>query len=202
MTRGLEVVALRPAETDDEQAAVTSLARAFWHDPFLVYFYPDEAVRRRRIVRFFRLLWRVSWPLGQIEVTQGCEAVVLWRPPHRWRIRPATIAANLPAMLRAYGSATGRVLHCLSAMEKVHPQQPHWYLATVGADPAHQGLGLAGRLVRSRLARCDAAGEPAYLEAASQSLVPFYRGLGFSSIGEVKVPGGPAFYPMWREPTR
>lgn len=107
MTRGLEVVALRPAETDDEQAAVTSLARAFWHDPFLVYFYPDEAVRRRRIVRFFRLLWRVSWPLGQIEVTQGCEAVVLWRPPHRWRIRPATIAANLPAMLRAYGSQPG-----------------------------------------------------------------------------------------------
>lgn len=202
MTRGLEAAAVRPATADDEPAAVTSLARAFWDDPFLVYFYPDEAVRSRRIDRFFRLLWRVTWPLGQIELTKGCEAVVLWRPPHRWRVRRATIAGNLPAMLRAYGSATGRVLRCLSAMEKVHPQRPHWYLATVGTDPVHQGRGLAGRLIRSRLARCDAAGEPAYLEAASKSLCPFYSGLGFSSLGEVKVPGGPAFYPMWREPIR
>ena len=184
----------------DELAAVHSLTRAFWSDPFLVHFYPDEAVRARRINLFFQLLWQVSMPLGHVAVTDRCEAVALWRPPNRWRIERLTIAANLPAMLWAYGSATGRVIRCLSAMEKHHPRQPHWYLATVGTDPAHQGRGLAGCLIRSGLERCDATGVPAYLEAASENLVPFYGGMGFQLLSKVTVPGGPTFYRMWREP--
>ena len=191
---------VRLASAGNEPEAVSTLARAFWSDPFLVHFYPDEAVRARRIDRFFKLLWKVSLPLGHVTVTDRCEAVALWRPPNRWRIERLTIAANLPAMLRAYGSATGRVIRCLSAMEKHHPRQPHWYLATVGTDPAHQGRGFAGLLIRSGLERCDATGDPAYLEAASESLVPFYSGMGFQLLGEVKVPSGPTFYPMWREP--
>lgn len=190
----------RRATVGDEPTAVRTLARAFWSDPFLVHFYPDEAVRSRRIKRFFQLLWQVSMPLGHVAVTDRCEAVALWRPPNRWRIQRLTIAANLPATLRAYGLATGRVIRCLSVMEKHHPCQSHWYLATVGTDPAHQGRGLAGRLIRTGLDRCDGVGEPAYLEAASENLVSFYVGMGFQLLGEVKVPSGPSFYPMWREP--
>jgi GNAT superfamily N-acetyltransferase len=192
--------AIRSAVAGDRQAAAGALARAFWDDPFLVHFYPDEAVRARRVGRFFDLLWRVSLPLGHVDVTDGCEAVALWRPPDRWRIPRRTIVANLPAMLHAYGSAVGRVFRCLATMEKHHPRQPHWYLGTVGTDPAHQGSGHAGRLIRSRLERCDAAGEPAYLEAATESLIPFYGGLGFRLVGKVTVPDGPSFYPMWRDP--
>jgi ribosomal protein S18 acetylase RimI-like enzyme len=191
---------IRPARDEDGRAAVGALARAFWGDPFLVHFYPDEVVRARRIERFFQILWNASLPLGCVEVSDCCGAVALWRPPSRWRIERRTIAANLPAMLFAYRLATARVIRCLATMEKHHPRQRHWYLATIGTDPARQGQGLAGRLIRSGLERCDAAGEPAYLEAASQDLVPFYEGMGFRLLGEVKVPAGPVFYPMWRDP--
>lgn len=191
---------VRPARDNDGPAAVGALARAFWSDPFLVHFYPDEVVRARRIESFFQILWNASLPLGCVEVSDCGGAVALWRPPNRWRIERRTIAANLPAMLFAYGLATARVIRCLATMEEHHPRQRHWYLATVGTDPACQGQGLAGRLIRSRLERCDAAGEPAYLEAASQDLVPFYVGMGFRLLGEVKVPAGPVFYPMWRDP--
>lgn len=191
---------VRLACAADRPAAVRSLARAFWSDPFLEYFYPNEFARARRIEGFFRILWGLSAPLGHVAVTDGCEAVALWRPPFRWRVKWRTIAVNLPHMLKVYGTATGRVTRCLEAMEKHHPRRPHWYLATVGTDPAHQGCGLAGRLIRANLDRCDAAGEPAYLEAASESLVGFYGGMGFQLLDEVNVPGGPKFFPMWREP--
>lgn len=191
---------VRLACVADRPAAVGCMARAFWSDPFLEYFYPNENIRAQRIEGFFQILWRLSVPLGHVAVTDGCEAVALWRPPYRWRVKRRTIAANLPHMLKVYGSATGRVIRCLEAMEKHHPRRPHWYLATLGTDPAHQGRGLAGRLIRYNLDRCDAAGEPAYLEAASESLVGFYGGMGFQLLEEVKVPGGPKFYPMWREP--
>lgn len=191
---------VRLAQLADRKAAVESLARAFWSDPFLEHFYPDETTRGRRIEAFFNILWKLSFRLGHVEVTAGCEAVALWRPPHHWRVEYRTIAANLPGMLKAYGTATTRVIKCLSAMERHHPSPPHWYLATVGTHPTWQGRGLAGRLIRTGLERCDAAGEPAYLEAASEGLVGFYGGLGFQLLTEVKVPGGPSFYPMWREP--
>jgi len=191
---------VRLARSSDRRTAVESLARAFWSDPFLEHFYPDEATRAQRINAFFEILWRLSFRLGHVEVTTGCEAVALWRPPHHWRVEFRTIAVNLPGMLKAYGTATTRVIRCLAAMENHHPRPPHWYLATVGTDPAWQGRGLAGRLIRTGLERCDAAGEPAYLEAASESLVGFYGGLGFQLLTEVKVRGGPSFYPMWREP--
>lgn len=189
----------RRATVGDEPTAVRTLARAFWSDPFLVHFYPDEAVRARRINLFFQLLWKVSMPLGHVAVTERCEAVALWRPPNRWQIERLTIFANLLAMLEAYGSATGRVIRCLSAMENHHPRQPHWYLGTVGTDPGHQGHGLAGRLIRSGLERCDAAGEPAYLQAAAESLVPFYSAMGFKLLSEVTVRGGPTRLARARE---
>lgn len=193
-------VVVRRADPADRQVAVAALARAFWNDPFLVHFYPDEGVRALRIGGFFDLLWRVSMPLGHVEVTEGCEAVALWRPPGRWRTRRRAIAVNLPSILFTYGGAIRRVLRCLGTMEAHHPNRPHWYLATVGTDPPHQGKGYAARLIRSRLARCDAMGEAAYLEAATEGHVPFYSGLGFRLMSEVKVPGGPSFFPMWREP--
>lgn len=195
-------VLIRSANLADRPAAVGALARAFWKDPFLVHFYPDEALRARRIGGFFNLLWRVSMPLGYVEVTGGCEAVALWRPPGQWRTRRRAIAVNLPSMIHTYGGSMGRVLRCLGTMEAHHPDRPHWYLATVGTDPPHQGRGYAARLIRSRLKRCDAEGEAAYLEAATESHVPFYSGMGFRLMSEVKIPGGPSFYPMWREPVR
>lgn len=193
-------VIIRMAQPADRPAGVSALARAFWNDPFLVHFYPDEGLRDLRIGGFFDLLWRLSMPMGHVEVTQNCEAVALWRPPGQWRTRGRTIAANLPSMLLTYGGAIRRVMRCLGTMETHHPNGPHWYLATVGTDPLHQGRGYAGRLIRSRLRRCDVRGEAVYLEAATEGHVPFYSGLGFRLMGELKVPGGPSFFPMWRDP--
>ena len=105
-------------------------------------------------------------------------------------------------MLRAYGPATGKVLKSMRVMKHHHPRAPHWYLMTVGTDPAHQGHGMAGSLIRSRLALCDGSGMPAYLEAATEPHIPFYSGFGFRLIGEVKVTGVPTFFSMWRDPQR
>ena len=68
-------------------------------------------------------------------------------------------------------------------------------------DPPLQGSGIGTELMRSRLARCDAAGMPAYLESSKERNVPFYERHGFTVTRELKIPdGGPLLWLMWRDP--
>ena len=86
-------------------------------------------------------------------------------------------------------------------MMRLHPERPHWYLSGIGTDPPAQGSGVGSALMRSQMARCDAAGEAAYLESSKERNVPFYERHGFRVSGELTVPGGgPTLWLMWRNP--
>jgi len=73
----------------------------------------------------------------------------------------------------------------------------------IGADPAAQGQGQGAALLRSGLAKADAAGLPAYLESSKAANLPFYEHFGFTVREEVQPPeNGPTLWAMWREPRR
>ena len=81
------------------------------------------------------------------------------------------------------------------------PQEAHWYLAVIGADPAAQGRGHGAALLRSGLAKADAAGLPVLLESSKPSNLPFYEHFGFTVREEMRLPGGgPTLWSMRREP--
>ena len=64
-------------------------------------------------------------------------------------------------------------------MAKVHPHEPHHYLAFLAVRPGRQGHGLGTALLRDRLRRLDAAGAPAYLEASEPRSRALYVREGF-----------------------
>ena len=88
----------------------------------------------------------------------------------------------------------------LGQMEKVHPREPHWYLAILGTDPPEQGKGVGGSLMTPVLERCDRAGLGAYLESSKPENLPYYERFGFRVTGQFDMPKGPPMWPMWREP--
>ena len=92
-------------------------------------------------------------------------------------------------------------IRLLNLIESMPPHEPHWYLATLGADPEHQGRGVGSSLMRPVLEHCDHEGLPAYLESSKERNVPFYRRHGFEVTREVDLPGGgPKIWTMWRTP--
>lgn len=106
-----------------------------------------------------------------------------------------------PTFIRVFGlrSAQGQVVQEL--MKRAHPEEPHWYLAVIGSDPAVRGKGFGQVLMRSRLHRVDAEHAPAYLESTKQENVGYYQRFGFEVTGEIVLPdGGPTMWPMWRLP--
>ena len=76
--------------------------------------------------------------------------------------------------------------------------EPHWYLAVIGVDAAHQGRGLGSKLMKDALERCDHEGLPAYLESTNPANLTLYERHGFRAAGEIRIGDGPIVTPMLR----
>ncbi|MGH3500480.1 MAG: GNAT family N-acetyltransferase, partial [Nocardioidaceae bacterium] len=102
-----------------------------------------------------------------------------------------------------YAWAFGRRLSVAGSLQQayaqVHPTDPHWYLGTIGVDPASQGQGHAAALLRSQLRRVDEQSMPSYLESTKISNVDLYEHFGFTVTGTAPLPeGAPRTTTMWR----
>lgn len=178
------------------------LARAFADDPAMRFIFPDPADRAKRLPRLFALLFESDGPVGMRLVTEGGEAATLWRAPGRAETGIWEMTRHAPGMLHALGGALGRALAVANAIDAHHPKGDFWYLHIAGCDPAFQGRGMGGAIVRDGLARVADAALPCYLETPLEKNVSFYQGLGFELTDMWDVPkGGPRFWSMTRPAT-
>jgi GNAT superfamily N-acetyltransferase len=197
-------LALRPATSADVKKLAAIMAQAFYDDPPLVWLLPDPAKRLGRITRMFKTVIGIeSLRYGGVDVACGGEEIVggaVWLPPgHREPGFREKIQAA-PNHARALAASLGRANRYGRALQDARPKEPHWYLKAIGVDPASQGHGVAGTLLRSRLKRCDQDREPAYLEV-SPAAISLYEHFGFRNIGDLDMPkGAPVLTGMWRAP--
>jgi GNAT superfamily N-acetyltransferase len=194
--------AVRKATSADTTAVATTLASAFGEDPVFRWMsgVPDC---ERRMTPFWRNLARVGLRKDdhEIYVFDDGAAAAVWRGVDDWKVSFREMLGSAPAVLAAMRHRVLPAMRLLSAMEKAHPQEPHYYLEFLGTRRDRQGAGLGTTVLAPMLERCDAEGMPAYLESSNRRNVPFYVRHGFVERGEVRAPGGaPAVVPMWREP--
>jgi GNAT superfamily N-acetyltransferase len=189
---------VRATQASDVDAVSRMLARAFFDDPVMMFFLPDDAARPAKLTRVFKLLHKLALPHKSCFTTEGVECATLWRPPSQWHVHWWQYIANGPEMLGIFGGGALNVMNTMDRIEKMHPKEPHWYLQVIGTDPPKQGKGYAGLAMRERLAVADAAHAPCYLESSKDTNIPVYRSFGFEVTGEIKIPDGPTLWPMWR----
>lgn len=187
---------VRTATAADVPALAGALARAFHDDPVAEFAHPRPATRERRLAWFFtgRLRTLLADELCFCDAER--RGAALWAAPDRWHV-PAGEALRLLRLLnrRAPLLAAG-----FGRVERLHPREPHFYLAALGVEPAAQGRGLGSRLLQPMLERCDREGVPAYLESSKERNVAFYGRHGFRVTGETRFPLGPTLWLMWRDP--
>jgi len=196
---------LRPATSGDVKRLAIVLAQAFFDDPPLTWLLPDPDTRLGRINRMFATVIGIeSLRYGGVDVAWGGEKILggaIWLPPGHWQPGFREQIRAVPNHAWALAAAWGRAATYGHALEAAHPKEPHWYLKVIGVEPGWQGRGVASRLLRSRLERCDQDGHPAYLEASKPDGVSLYEHFGFQRIGNLDMPeGAPVVTAMWRPP--
>ena len=172
---------------DEVEAAGAVLARAFFDDPLFAYMLPDHDDRRALGPLHFTPVVRLAQQTGEVWRNDDFSAVACWQPPGTHEITPeAAEDSGLSSMADDIGlEPTMRIatvfLH-LDEQRRALDVPEHWYLSLFGVDSGHQGRGVGGALVRSMLARLDAAGIPAYLETMGPQNVGLYEHLGFELL--------------------
>jgi len=189
----------------DHAEVLAVLARAFWPDPLFGFFAKDRLWEHQTLARVFAAFLSDAAPFAQSWVARAGDRSVgaaVWLPPSampRSKSREAVLQARMARLLLS-GRNRRRGLALLSAVDKVHPHEPHWYLALLGTDPLVQGRGAGGRLLEPVLNVADQDGVPAYLETQKPENLAFYAKHGFAVADEVRLDGSPPVWTMRREP--
>ncbi|MGW4631321.1 GNAT family N-acetyltransferase [Nocardia sp. NPDC004415] len=200
------MITVRQAGRADARELGTTLAAAFQDDPVMSWIVPDPRRRAAGLPHFFTAMARhVYTPFGACELATDPGAAgagaTLWGPPGHWHGTPAADLRTLPGILRAFGRRTMAGKQLGELLAENHPREPHWYLSMIGTTPEARGAGFGQALLRSRLDRVDAEGAAAYLESSNPDNIGYYERFGFAVTGELRVPGGPPLWPMWRPAT-
>jgi ribosomal protein S18 acetylase RimI-like enzyme len=184
-----------------------ALGRAFFDDPVFLWAIPDNAKRERVLPWLLGISVRYGNLYGEVHTTPGkAEGAAVWLPPGStdmplWRM---IRAGFLAALLKLGLAELNRLNNANNYLDKLHKRDmpgTHWFLMTLGVDPARQGQGVGGALIRPVLARADADGLPCYLETSKERNLLFYQSHGFEILREVDIPnGGPRTWTMKRKP--
>lgn len=197
-------IRVRPADRADIHGLSRVLAEAFEDDPVMAWLLPDPKDRAKRLARLFSAFTRHHHlPRGGVEVATDETGVIggatLWDPPGGWRQSSWSSLVMLPSIVWALGSRIRAEGEFDRMLESVHPEEPHWYLDTIGTGAVARGGGYGTALMSSRLERVDAEGSAAYLESSKEANIPYYERFGFTVTGEIPLPrGGPVLHSMWR----
>lgn len=185
---------------NDAAPATATLAAAFSNDPAMVWMFPDERVRQRRLPGLMRWIFEDHLRHGMALGTAGCEAVTLWRPPGSVHDHAALTPVAVVRFLGLLGTAVLRAEKLDRTIDRHLPKgEQQFYLRMAAVRPDCQGQGLGGATIRAGLAEADRAGLPSVLETATESNVGLYRALGFELIDDWRVgKGGPRFWTMTR----
>jgi GNAT superfamily N-acetyltransferase len=184
--------------------AARVLGRAFVDDPGWIHIFPDASTRAAQVERLLTpTVGEAYAPLGECWVVadrEGAKAAAIWAPPGRHAIPWWTTAKLFPRLAWQIRRRVPQALELFRLMDDGHPHEPHYYLAALGVDPAHQGRGHGVRVITPVLDRCDATGTLAWLESANPKNHSFYRRLGFELVREATVKDGPTMTFFARKP--
>ncbi|MEV4426467.1 GNAT family N-acetyltransferase [Streptomyces sp. R-07] len=189
----------KTATIDDARTVGHTLASAFGDDPMMRWFFPDGTSRETDLVRYFTTLFTRQYGLhGVCERTES--AAAFWVSPEG-ADKAVPDAETIQQLVEILGDRAPVFQEAVMAAAEHGPTEPHWYLAVIGADPAARGQGHGSALLRSGLAKADAAGLPVYLESSKPDNLPVYEHFGFVVRDEFELPGGgPVLWSMKREP--
>jgi ribosomal protein S18 acetylase RimI-like enzyme len=193
---GLEIVRMRRGQF---AAAREMLTRAFLDHPLMKYANAELERRRRGVATLYGAIMRDALRHGEVYVSAGLEGACCWLPPG---VGLPTFAREARSGMLGLPLSFGwagfqRLVNFDHVQRRLHERYaigPHWFLATIGVDPAHQGRGIGSALMAPTLARADEQRTSCYLETHTADNVRLYERHGFQVMGHIE---NLATVPLW-----
>ena len=197
-------ITVRDATSSDIPTLTATLASAFADDPLMGWLLGRTARPEERLVPLFRAMTTTALHEtgSELHVAADGETVAIWKDVGCWKASPGHLARVMPGMVRSFRWRAALLLRGLATIERIHPDEPHRYLACLGTHRGAQGKGHGGAVLARMLERCDDEGVAVYAESSNPRNLAFYHRHGFVPLGDEIRPGNdaPPVFPIWRDP--
>jgi ribosomal protein S18 acetylase RimI-like enzyme len=178
---------------EERPAAAGVLARAFRDSPLNVAVIGSDPQRRLRAnLHGAEALLPVAMAEGLVLAAReggATRGLLVATRPFGWPLPAPSLRAHLRRVCGQGLRVARRWGQVFEALARVHPREPHWYLATLGVDPLAQRGGVGSALLAHWLDAVDADATPAWLETDRQANIGFYRRAGFEVARRTEVLG-------------
>jgi len=177
------------------KAAGEVLGRALKDDPVSVYDIPDKEKRHAVMKHVFQMTSCLGVKYGETHATShNFEGIAVWIPYINKKFKEIiNIGCLLKAKVYKLGREAGKRIKPIEEHNtKVHREFApgnHWYLQTLGVEPAHQGKGYGSLLMEYMLEKIDTSNPlPVFLETSTEINVKFYKRFEFEVMKEEIIP--------------
>lgn len=189
--------ALAPLEARELEETARLLARAFRDNPLNVAVIGADPGRRLRCnLAGLRASLPVARERARVLVARRagrpCAALVALAPG-AWPLPPPSWPARLRCLAGQGWRVARRWAEVFEALGAHHPEEPHWYLGTLGVDPPEQRRGCGRSLLGAWLATLAGDARPVHLETDRRENLAFYAGAGFAVEREIEILGVPVW---------
>ncbi|MFX0002486.1 MAG: GNAT family N-acetyltransferase [Candidatus Hodarchaeota archaeon] len=174
--------------------ASETISEAFFHDPLMIYFFPKQKERKKKLKSMMELLLRIGIKYGVAHATSpNLEGISIWFPSNKAKITTmmGLLNGGLSYFLKLGSNAIkrqNRFYNYVSSKHKKLLPSKYWYLSIIGINPRDQGKGLSRVLLNSMFDQFDEQNLPCILDTNNEKNLPIYERLGFKIIEEYKVP--------------
>jgi ribosomal protein S18 acetylase RimI-like enzyme len=206
--RLIEVV---PVGEDCGNEVAALMGRAFQNDPLFAHACPDPSERARWLPWLFRWsTWKgflFGQTLGTVGRLDGVSATIgpgggdfTEEQLARFGYEQGREAVGAAVWDRSIAVVNAAFEPADAALHRAVPER-HWYLDVIAVDPARQGRGIGGALLRAVGARADADGTPVVLLTYQPTNLPLYQRHGYVEVCQGVASGnGLPWWGMRRDP--
>ncbi|MBE2317711.1 GNAT family N-acetyltransferase [Solirubrobacter sp. CPCC 204708] len=195
-TQTSTILGVRPMQSGEAPAVARVLATALADDPFIRWIAGTD---HDRATVWMLAGLRMAERHGLVLVDESLDGAALLMPPGSLPLPARENLVLAPALVRAVGvRRVPGVLRALAALDRAHPETPHWTGLVLGVHPRAQGRGLGRRIIAAALAAVG--DDAAYLEVCEGGPAELYARFGFEAHARVSPGhGAPVMATMWRE---
>ena len=174
------------AKPNDKKLVVDMLTRSFIDNKSVNYIIKQDEKSEHRLKHLMEYSFDICNLFGDVFVSddrKGCALVVV---PDRKKVTVKSILLDIKMVFSVTGlSNIKKAIRRESAIQKIHPSVPLYYLWFIGVEPSQQGNGIGSKLLNEIIQKGLSENRTICLETSTLKNIPWYEKHGFKTYQEL-----------------
>lgn len=177
---------MKKAEYNDKSLVVDILTKSFDTNQSVNYIVKQDKDRRKRVSALMDYSFEVCYLFGDVFLSDDKKACALVTYPDKKKTTLKSILLDVKLILSCVGLKNiKKTLARESAINKIQPKEPKYYLWFIGVDPEYQNEGMGSVLLNEIIEDSEYKKRQIYLETSTLKNLPWYKKFGFDIYHEL-----------------